>query len=173
MHSVELTLKRCPNKAGRKVARQEFRACWECGKRGQGLKNCARCMTATYCSSPCQRVGWHAGHKRECKCIIPLKKNPPHTRSTGVWMCQALATHDWSKYEPAVWMIMFKQIGNDMKALCVAVPGYRESLAGHKAYLPADRHVFKLGGDIEGNDMFFEIIPGDFPQRVGVKIIKN
>ena len=87
-------------------------------------------------------------------------------------MCQALATHDWSKYEPTVWMIMFKT-GRNLTALCVAVPGYRESLAANKAHLPKDRHVFKLAGDIEGNEMYFEIIPGQFPQRVGVKIIKK
>lgn len=71
-------------------------------------------------------------------------------------------------------MIGFKETGNnDWKAQCAAIPGYRESLADHKVHLPLDRHVFKLGGGIEGSDMFFEIIPGAFPQRVGVKIVKN
>ena len=175
MQSVELTLKVCPDKAGRKRVRQEFRACWECGKCGPSLKSCARCMTATYCGSVCQRAGWDAGHKRECKCIIPLKKNTPPTRSAGLWLSQALATEDWSKYAPTVWMIMYKPRGpngRDITALCLAPPGYREILRAHKAYLPRDRHVFKLAGDCEGNFMFFEIFPGKFPQRVGVKVIK-
>ena len=30
------------------------------------ILRCAKCLTAAYCSKPCQSKAWKAGHKREC-----------------------------------------------------------------------------------------------------------
>ena len=32
----------------------------------QPILRCAKCLTAAYCSKPCQSKAWKAGHKREC-----------------------------------------------------------------------------------------------------------
>ncbi len=40
--------------------------CAGCGKRAVGLRACARCRAAYYCSVQCQRVHWPQ-HKRECR----------------------------------------------------------------------------------------------------------
>ena len=49
--------------------------CSGCGKqarsngegKGEEYKFCSRCKACCYCSVPCQRAHWDAGHKRDCK----------------------------------------------------------------------------------------------------------
>ena len=41
-------------------------ACASCGQHAVGLRTCARCRTARYCSRECQAAHWPQ-HKRECR----------------------------------------------------------------------------------------------------------
>lgn len=45
------------------------RTCAACGKAraAAGLRACTACRRVWYCGPDCQRAGWHAGHKDECK----------------------------------------------------------------------------------------------------------
>ena len=47
------------------------RSCWYCGKRGDGLKKCAKCKVALYCDKDCQRNNWKTIHKQVYMCIPP------------------------------------------------------------------------------------------------------
>mmetsp|Transcript_30301 Transcript_30301/g.72069 ORF Transcript_30301/g.72069 Transcript_30301/m.72069 type:complete len:456 (-) Transcript_30301:283-1650(-) len=39
--------------------------CSHCGKQGEDLKRCLRCMLVSYCGAECQRAGWKM-HKQSC-----------------------------------------------------------------------------------------------------------
>jgi hypothetical protein len=47
-------------------------ACCICGLQSLRLKECGGCRTVWYCSRGCQRMGWKAGHKHECKGSVPV-----------------------------------------------------------------------------------------------------
>lgn len=153
---VHLTLEPVGNKKARRAVRSAFKACWTCGK-DAGLTCCARCNTAAYCSKACQITGWEGAHQLECKRIIPLKKQPVDVQRMGVILQKVIGSHDWSKYEPTTWTVLFKPTVNpvDTTAVCVAAPGYREALLQTYPHIRADRHVFKMGGK-EG--LFFEVV---------------
>ncbi|ALD62126.1 programmed cell death protein 2-like protein [Mollivirus sibericum] len=38
--------------------------CWVCGS--PTTKKCGRCLTANYCSRPCQLADWKEKHRRDC-----------------------------------------------------------------------------------------------------------
>ena len=58
--------------------RASDRACDVCAAKarpdGQALLHCARCHSAFYCSSTCQRKGWSDGHKKRCKALAAARE---------------------------------------------------------------------------------------------------
>ncbi len=48
--------------------------CDTCLKPGARFLLCSRCGVATYCSEPCQRLGWLAGHKAWCRMAAALPR---------------------------------------------------------------------------------------------------
>ena len=48
------------------IRRSEESACSQCGARGHGFQQCARCQAARYCSKECQKAAWKQGHKEAC-----------------------------------------------------------------------------------------------------------
>lgn len=49
------------------------RVCAECGKEGEGLKRCSRCLAAYYCDASCQKKAWPVSS--QCACV---RHAPPH-----------------------------------------------------------------------------------------------
>src|SRR5665811_1209003 len=50
----------------------ESRACLICNRResesdGVSIYSCINCKLARYCSTVCQQLDWHAGHKERCR----------------------------------------------------------------------------------------------------------
>lgn len=63
---VTATIRKWINKrSGDKAPRVE-KKCDNCGKDDLGLKNCAKCRVARYCSVECQRAAWPI-HKKTCQ----------------------------------------------------------------------------------------------------------
>ncbi len=73
--------------------------CWCCGKENtsstspaygasstvasvDGLKKCAACKMALYCSKDCQKKDWKEGHKRSCK-AVPIFQRLTHRINDG------------------------------------------------------------------------------------------
>src|SRR4051812_5471902 len=52
---------------------QTVSRCEQCGKSSQepgiGIKQCSQCRIVGYCSVDCQRTGWKAAHKFECRSV--------------------------------------------------------------------------------------------------------
>ena len=47
------------------------RICWECETCPEdGLKECAKCRLAAYCSAACQRKAWKEGHRNKCDATL-------------------------------------------------------------------------------------------------------
>lgn len=52
----------------------------------QGLKRCARCKVAQYCSTACQTEAWKSMHKLECSALSKMPDIPP-TAVRALSMC--------------------------------------------------------------------------------------
>ena len=61
--------------------------CASCGKDG-ALQRCAACREVLYCGKECQRAGWLAGHKLECKLSVCSRNccSPSWQRGRAVFL---------------------------------------------------------------------------------------